>query len=172
VDYCNGTTHFWSDDSYDSGSYPCPGQPECVSGKAPVKAKDIALSAAEQAKAAAEAQRQAREVEELARAREKQESQEQEFRTALPILNEWFPGVEWCWRPGGDYDLDVIVWDASEEWPPSFKLKIESFKNRLEIQVGDYRSDSSMPGYTYFAGSIVRSAADIGRYLEKKDAGK
>lgn len=30
MDYCNGTTHFWSDDSYDRGSYPCPGPDKCA----------------------------------------------------------------------------------------------------------------------------------------------
>lgn len=31
MDSCNGHIHSWMDDSYDYGSYPCPGYPECQS---------------------------------------------------------------------------------------------------------------------------------------------
>lgn len=33
MDYCNGHTHFWSDDSYSQGSYPCPGPEHCANSK-------------------------------------------------------------------------------------------------------------------------------------------
>lgn len=34
MDYCDGTKHYWSDDSYSSGSYDCPGPERCATAKA------------------------------------------------------------------------------------------------------------------------------------------
>lgn len=40
MDYCNGKTHHWSDDSYSHGSYPCPGWPKCTSEAAKRQMED------------------------------------------------------------------------------------------------------------------------------------
>jgi hypothetical protein len=130
-------------------------------------AREIALSAAKIAREAAELEAAHEEAikEDARRARHAQHLER--YLAALPILGQWFPGVSWMWQAEGDYGYDTIVYDASENWPPSFKLLVGWNPDRsLRIEVGSYRSDSSMPGYSYFAGSAVRSAADIGRYLE------
>jgi hypothetical protein len=139
-----------------------------------VTARDIALRAHEQALAASAAEQQAREARQAEDARREHERHEERFEAALPMLTAWFPGVEWTWRAMGNYNNDTVLWDASENWPPSFKLKVTWYMidmnqpeagRRVEIKVGDFRPDTSMPGHSYFAGSVVQSAADVGRYL-------
>ena len=39
MDYCNGLTHSWSDDSYSCGSYPCPGPVKCADAAHALKTK-------------------------------------------------------------------------------------------------------------------------------------
>lgn len=136
------------------------------------KASDIAIRAHDLALAAAETQRQQREAKEAERQRQKMEAHRKTYEAALPILAEWFPGVKWKWEAMGDYGFDTILWDASEIWPPSFMLHASNAGSGLiEIEVGDYVRDTSMPGYNYFAGKYVRSAADVGRYLiERKNS--
>src|SRR4051812_42850633 len=95
-----------------------------------------------------------------------------DYAAALPVLNEWFPGVEWTWREEGDYGYDTIVTDAHEQWPPSFKLKV--FRRlidmneplagyRVIIEVGDHHTDTSpgTVGYRYFSGTEVKGPADV-----------
>lgn len=145
-----------------------------------MSAKDIALSAYEQAKAAAHMEKLHEEALQMDRERSNYLHNKAVFEASLPILNKWFPGIEWEWQMEGDYGNDVIVWDASEEeWPPSFKLKVNRFfidmnepdaGYKVEIQIGDYRPDNLSGGYNYFSGAVVRSAADIGLYLEKRNA--
>jgi hypothetical protein len=138
------------------------------------QAKDIALSAHAQALAALEAERKAEEERKAKEIREREERQRATFDAALPTLKKWFPGVEWQYSIMGNYGLDVIVTDASEIWPPSFRLKVNrtlidmnepSAGFKVSIEVGDYRRDTSLPGHSYFVGSEVHSAADVGRYL-------
>jgi multidrug efflux pump subunit AcrA (membrane-fusion protein) len=132
-------------------------------------AADIARRAHAQALDAAEAARKQREAEQVERERQKAQAHQLTFKAALPILAEWFPGVKWRWEAMGDYGFDTILVDASEDWPPSFMLRaFRPASDRIEIEIGDYRVDTSMPGYSYFSGSVVRSAADVGRYLEVK----
>lgn len=102
--------------------------------------------------------------------RTKIKGHEANYEAALPILAEWFPGVEWSWYAMGDYSFDTILVDASESWPPSFMLRVErGLKDApADIEVGEYRPDTSMPGYSYFSGAAVKSAADIGRYLDQR----
>lgn len=38
--YCNGKTHYWSDDSYDSGHYPCPGPERCETARLRLSQKE------------------------------------------------------------------------------------------------------------------------------------
>lgn len=131
------------------------------------KAVDIAARAYEQAIAAAERDRLAKDAEEAERQAAKRKAHQANFNAALPLLNEWFPGVEWEWHQMGDYGYDTIVTDVNEVWPPSFRLNVKRYKNEIEIRVGDYRPDTSLPGYSYFSGTRIRSAADLGRYLLK-----
>lgn len=134
-----------------------------------MKAADIAKSAYAQALVAAEDQRIRREAEVEAARQKKRAERQAEFDAALPVLNRWFPGVEWQWHQMGDYDFDTIVTDAAETWPPSFKLKVEKLGDKpVRIMIGDYVQDRSMPGYSYFSGGEVKSAADIGRYLARR----
>jgi hypothetical protein len=133
------------------------------------KAADIAKNAYEQALDTAEAERLAQEAKERERQAEKNAARQADFDAALPILSEWFPGVEWEWHTEGDYLFDTIITDSSEEgWPPSFKLRVERRGGGVEIKVGDFVSDSFMPGYSYFSGVVIRSAADLGRYLSSR----
>lgn len=37
MDSCNGYSHYWSDDSYSSGHYPCPGPERCPTSRLPPK---------------------------------------------------------------------------------------------------------------------------------------
>lgn len=130
------------------------------------RAADIAKTAYEQALAAAEAEAARREAKIEAARQQRLAERQAEFDAALPILNEWFPGVEWTWKQMGDYGHDTIITDAAETWPPSFKLKVEKFKGEpVKIMIGDYVQDTSLPGYSYFSGGEVKSAADVGRYL-------
>lgn len=141
------------------------------------QAREIARSAYEQAKAAAAAEQAEKERQEAEEAARKRQVHLDAYEAALPILAEWFPGVKWEWTADGSFGHDTILWDASEaQWPPSFRLKVDRFLidmndpgagYRVEIKVGDYRPDSSMPGYSYFQGGTIRSAADLGRYLER-----
>jgi hypothetical protein len=142
------------------------------------QAKDIALSAHAQALAAAEVERKAEDLRKAEEDRKRDEWYRATFDTALPTLREWFPGVEWQYSLMGNYGLDVIVTDASEVWPPSFRLRVSrtlidmnkpnaGFK--IDIEVGEYRQDTSLPGHSYFAGSKVKSAADVGRYLAARE---
>jgi hypothetical protein len=51
MDICDGTTHWWSDDSYAQGSHPCPGPPSCIEGprkRAKKEAKMISRDGAAQ----------------------------------------------------------------------------------------------------------------------------
>jgi hypothetical protein len=133
------------------------------------KAWDIALNAHDQAIAAAEAKAEERRKEEEAEKARKLEVGRERFEKALPTLNEWFPGVEWVWELGGDFQHDVIVTDKADGYRPSFKLCVTVRKSgEVEVQVGDYRADSSMQGYSYFSGTPIRSAADLGAYLIKQ----
>jgi hypothetical protein len=132
------------------------------------RAVDIARSAREQALAAAERKRQEWAAQEAERQAQKRQAHEAAYEAALPILAEWFPGVEWAWFDGGDYGFDTILHDASEQWPWSFMLCVEHFKDRVEIRVGRYVQDTSMPGYRYFSGAPIRSAADVGVWLEQQ----
>lgn len=148
-----------------------------------MSAADIARSAYEQAKAAAEMDRLHKEAFLMDAERTKRLMHEDDFAAALPILNEWFPGVEWKWTTGEDYGgYDTLVYDALEsQWPPSFKLKVDcrlidmnegpSAGYRVDIEIGDYRTDTSpgTVGYRYFSGGKVKSAADVGRYLEARN---
>lgn len=141
-------------------------------------ARSIALSAHEQAKKAAALEAAHEEAIKEDRRRQEIARHTKAFEAALPILNEWFPGVEWIWWVDGDYSNDTIVTDASENWPPSFKLRVDrllidmnepSAGCRSVIEVGDYRRDTSLPGHIYFAGSKVKGPADIGRYLQAQE---
>lgn len=135
------------------------------------KATDIALRAHDLALEAAEAKRLAQEREAAEEERRKDQSAQAAYEAALPTLNEWFPGVVWTWQRMGDYGFDCIVTDASEVWPYSFLLKVDyrpKTKDSVEISVGEYRSDSSAMGYSYFSGGKIRSAADLGEYLKRK----
>lgn len=141
-----------------------------------MSARDIALTAYQQALDAAEAEERAK-IEAQRQERLRKEAQEREtFEAALPILNRWFPGVTWTYDVEGDWGNDVIVTDADEA-DPTFKLKVNRYLRDMndpaagvtvEIEVGDYQRDSSMPGYSYFSGIKVKSAADVGRYLMRK----
>ncbi len=139
------------------------------------RAADIARTAYEQALAAAEMERLHEEALKEDERRRKHAAHVAEFEAALPILAKWFPGVEWTWHEEGGYGFDTIITDAAEDWPPSFKLRVNRHLidmnepdagYRVKIEVGDYRSDSQ--GYSYFSGGEIRSAADVGRYLERK----
>jgi hypothetical protein len=137
-------------------------------------AKDIALSAAAQAREAATLEAAHEEALAMERARQKDEDARKDVEAALTKLNEWFPGVEWVWQRdgdewgwqrGGDYGFDTIVWDASETWPPSFLLLVGRHgPHGVTIKVGDYTTGSD--GYSYFSGGIIKGPADVGRYLE------
>lgn len=141
-------------------------------------ARDIATSAYAQAKAAAEMARLHDEALNLNAEYDKLMRHETEYRESLPVLAVLFPGVEWVWTTGEDYGgYDTIMYDASESWPPSFKLRVvrrlidmnePSAGHRIDFEVGDYRTDTSpgTEGYRYFSGSKVKNAADVGRYLE------
>lgn len=131
-------------------------------------AAKIAQSAHEQALAAIAERERQRAAEEAERERLARERHAKAAADAIAVLGEWFPGVTWEWDAMGDYGHDTVLWDASESWPPSFLLKAERRKYGIEILVGDYRPDTSMPGYKYFSGGVVRSAADVGRYLAGK----
>jgi hypothetical protein len=142
-----------------------------------MKAADIAARAHDQAIEAAEAEQRERDAEQARIAREKHERQKATYESALPTLSEWFPGVEWDYTIMGDYATDVVLFDAAESWPPSFLLKVTrtlidmnapGAGYRTKIEVGDYVTDTSMPGYSYFRGGPVKSAADVGRYLASK----
>src|SRR4051794_18278368 len=117
-------------------------------------ARDIALNAREQALAAAEVERQRIRAEEDERARQRLAEHELDYQAALPILAKWFPGVKWRWNIQGSYQNDTILWDVSESWPPSFKLCVRRYfregHEQIEISVGDYVNDTSMPGRQYF----------------------
>lgn len=140
-------------------------------------AKDIALAARAQAlrdeKSRAFKEAAARAAEEARKAEQHRLTAE----AAIEKLSEWFPDVEWTWFMGGDYDYDTLLHDAAEEWPWSFMLKATrrlidlnepEAGYHVEIAVGDYARDTFMSGYSYFSGSPVKSAADVGRYLEQK----
>jgi hypothetical protein len=112
--------------------------------------------------------------------REKEERRNREihqkrFEAALVPLNVWFPGVKWEYEIGGDFFCnDTIIFEQGE-YPPPFKLKAVGPVNpgkHMEFEVGDYHQDSSMPGYTYWSGTKVKSAADLGRYLVNRDKKK
>lgn len=139
-----------------------------------MSARDIALRAYEQAKAAAALEAAHEEAIKEDDRRRKIAEHIAIYEAALPILAEWFPGVKWEWWEQGDYGFDTILTDASEDWPPSFKLRVTcplikpskpSLGRKVMIEIGDYQADSSMPGYSYFSGHEVKSAADIGRAL-------
>lgn len=144
-----------------------------------MSARDMAINAYKQALAAAKAEELRKAEEEAERERTKREYHRQIFESALPVLNEWFPGVAWDFEIAGDFRHDTIVFDADEnQYPPSFKLKVDrrlvdmndvGGGYRIDIEVGDYSPDTSMPGYSYFSGRKVHSAADIGRYLESRN---
>jgi hypothetical protein len=142
-----------------------------------MNAREIALKAHEQELEAVEAERQLEAERQQEEDRKKRERLKDAFEAALPKLNEWFPGVEWTWVLYGNFENDCIVWDSSETWSPSFKLRVQRFITdmnapesgyRIVIEVGDYVQDTSMTGYSYFSGVKVNSAADIGRYLVAK----
>ena len=98
-----------------------------------------------------------------------------EFKAALPILTEWFPGVIWHWYEDGDYGWDTIIVDASEEYPYSFTLRSEVHQDgTVNIEAGDYRIDTSpgTVGCSYFSGVKIKGPADLGRHIETKNAGK
>jgi hypothetical protein len=132
-------------------------------------AREIALPAYEQAILAAERKAATQEAERLAEVARKRAERQAEFNAALPYLNEWFPGVEWEWEQDGDYGFDTIVYDASEGYPPSFKLRVHNPPKGVTIEVGDYVQDTSMPGYKYFSGTPIGSAAALGGYLKRKE---
>jgi hypothetical protein len=133
------------------------------------RAREIALPAYEQAVLAAERKAAAQEAERQAAIAEKKAQRQAEFDAALPYLNEWFPGVVWLWEQDGDYGFDTIVYDASEGYPPSFKLRVHNPPKGVVIEVGGYVQDTSMPGYKYFSGTPIKSAADLGAYLKSKE---
>lgn len=143
-----------------------------------MNARDIALSAYAQAVAAEEARLAAVQAEIDAAEQKQQADQRRLFDAALPILSEWFPGVEWAYEIGGDFNRDVLVHDAREEqWPPSFKLLVKRIHNRqdpadithIEFEAGDYVADTMSGGYTYFSGVKIKSPADLGRYLKGRE---
>jgi hypothetical protein len=141
-----------------------------------MSASEIAKTAYAQAVALAEAEearKQAEREEEERRNREKEERRNREihqkrFEAALVPLNVWFPGVKWEYEIGGDFFCNDTIIFEQDEYPPPFKLKALGPVNpgkHMEFEVGDYLQDSSMPGYTYWSGTKVKSAADLGRYL-------
>lgn len=141
-------------------------------------AKYVALCAAAIAREAAELEAAHKAAIQEDERRWRESVHRKAYEAALPILAEWFPGVEWDWFQMGDYNNDTILVDRSEPWPPSFRLMVIRYLldmnepeagYKVEIKVGDYRQDSSLPGYSYFEGSKVTSPADVGRYLEGKE---
>lgn len=137
-------------------------------------AAEQALTAYELAVRAEEERKAAEEAAERAENERRNAERLKDFEAALPVLAEWFPGVEWTWAMMGDYGNDTVLWDVSEGWPPSFMLRVQRFLidmnepeagYRVKITVGDYVRDTSMEGYKYFQGAEVKSAADVGRYL-------
>ncbi len=134
-----------------------------------MSAREIALSAHAQAVAAEEARIQAI-ADDRAREEERKLAKHREnFQAALRTLGKWFPGVFWSWEVGGDYGFDTLVFERDE---PTFRLKVHTWMTKgyqnIEIQIGDYVLDRHS-GYHYFSGVKVRSAADVGRYLMKKE---
>lgn len=144
-----------------------------------MNAKDIALSAYSRAVAAEEVRLAAIEDAKAEEKRKNEERHRGNFEAALLILNEWFPGVQWTYEIEGDWGHDMIVYDASEsQWPPSFKLKVNRYLidmnepdagYKMEFEVGDYVVDTMSGGYSYFSGTKVKSPADVGRYLKRKE---
>lgn len=139
------------------------------------RAKEIARSAHALAKAAAEWEAREEQARKDAEAALKLERHRRDYEAALPKLAEWFPGVEWEWSIEGAYGHDTILREKGAPFDDPLKLRVERRiidMNEVEpsyrsiIEIGDYRPDSSMPGYSYFAGTEVKSPADIGRYLE------
>lgn len=137
-------------------------------------ARDLALSAAYQARKAAALEAAHEEALRMDAERTKDETARKDYEAALPILAEWFPGVEWTYARSGDYGYDTIVWDASEA-TPAFLLYVHrrmldmnepSAGYRVHIEVGDYvPATGDAVGHSYFRGRPVKGAADVGRYL-------
>lgn len=143
------------------------------------QASTIALSAYEQAVAAAEVEAAHEEALKENERREELARHRRAYEAALPILGKWFPGVEWNWNPEGDYGHDTILTDRSEQYPYSFKLRVQHYLLDMnegpragyvtQIEVGDYVANTGEGAYgTYFAGTRVKGPADVGRYIQRK----
>lgn len=141
-----------------------------------MSASDIARGAYEQAIEAEKARVAAEEARKAEEERKVRERHQATFEMALPILAQWFPGIEWDFDIDGDYRGDVIIFEDGKGRPPEFKLRAQRrildmnhpSVFSIELEIGEYRPDR-MSGYTYFAGTKVNSAADIGRHLAARD---
>lgn len=145
-----------------------------------MSATNIALKAHEQALAAVEAERRAEEARKTKEARLEAERHRDDYRWALPTLNEWFPGVEWKWYPAGGYSFDTILMEHDAPWSDPLKIKVQ--RTLLDMNEGPsagYRvrlfcvervQDTSEPGYSYWSGPEVKSAADVGHWLADRSA--
>jgi hypothetical protein len=101
------------------------------------------------------------------------------FEAALPVLNDWFPGVHWDYQAAGPYDRDTIITEAGAEWNDPLKIKADcwlidmnegpSAGYRLQLKCVVLTDDTSMPGYSYWSGQVVKSAADVGRWLAARE---
>lgn len=131
------------------------------------RATEIALRAYERALLAADLEAAHQAAIQEDRERTKIEWSRLDFEAALPLLNEWFPGVSWVWEQGGDYGYDCIIMEETDfrnDLYDLLKLRAERIGSEVEIEIGDYQIDEQ--GYHYWSGGRVNSAADIGRYLK------
>jgi hypothetical protein len=133
-------------------------------------AKQIALTAHERAMVAADLEAAHEEAIQMDHEWHKREAARLDFEAALPVLNEWFPGVKWRWSQEGDYNYDCIIMEDTSDWNDVLKLRAQLRRDdrtgeKVQIEIGRYVQDTSTYG-TYFSGAVVKSAADIGRYLK------
>jgi hypothetical protein len=139
-----------------------------------MSASEIAKTAYAQAVALAEAEDARKKAKREEERRRNREIHQKRFEAALVPLNVWFPGVKWTFEIGGGWPGDTIIFEEGA-YPPPFKLKVIGPVDpgkHMEFEVGEYRVDHMSGDYSYFSGTKIKSAADLGRYLVNRDKRK
>jgi hypothetical protein len=95
---------------------------------------------------------------------------ERKLAAGTPILERWFPGVQWTVVDDGeqDYYSALVVTDGS------LKLKIEHYNVDLEAEQPAWRTRiyaverTYRNGYYHWIGPEVKNPTDIGKWLAGK----